>query len=156
MLPLAFLLLILCYPLYKKEIILDWLDPYSDFEKERNDDDDELEDEKEDNGKQKTVSERVKAVQEVAAFVQDQLGRLASTAESVKNVVNYSSPFMTGIAIVILMCGTLLLFALPLRLVMMAWGVRKFTKRLVNPRAKDSNELLNYLARVPDDRTLKK
>jgi hypothetical protein len=38
----------------------------------------------------------------------------------------------------------------------MLWGVRKFTKRLINPRAKDSNELLNFLSRVPNDPSLRK
>jgi hypothetical protein len=53
-------------------------------------------------------------------------------------------------AIVALFAAAILLFFVPLRYLIMLWGLNKFTKKLRNPNAIPNNELLDFLSRVPD------
>ena len=52
---------------------------------------------------------------------------------------------------VILLLGTILLYLVPLRYLLLAWGINKFTKRIRKPNAIPNNELLDFLSRVPSD-----
>lgn len=36
----------------------------------------------------------------------------------------------------------------------MAWGIIKFSKRIIRPHAVTNNEVLDFLSRVPDDEEL--
>lgn len=36
----------------------------------------------------------------------------------------------------------------------MAWGVNKFTKKLLRPNAINNNELVDFISRVPDNEEL--
>lgn len=45
---------------------------------------------------------------------------------------------------------SLLLFFVPLRYIILVWGINKFTKKLRAPNAIDNNELMDFLSRVPD------
>ena len=42
------------------------------------------------------------------------------------------------------------------RYLIMMWGCRKFSKKLINPDHVPSSELLNFLSRVPDEVTVRK
>jgi len=59
-------------------------------------------------------------------------------------------PFLSKLAIVALLAAVVILFFVPLRYLIMAWGINKFTKKLRNPNAIPNNELLDFLSRVPD------
>ena len=63
---------------------------------------------------------------------------------------NFSVPFLSRFAIVALLAVTIILFFVPLRYLIMAWGLNKFTKKLRSPNAIPNNELLDFLSRVPD------
>lgn len=150
MIPLIFLFFIFIYPLYASDIIIDWLDPYDDI------DDDDDDDDKSNSSDKKTISEKYKAIQEVTIYVQNGLGSMASKAERMKNVLTYANPFMTHLAILALITGTIVLYLIPLRVVVMLWGVNKFSKKLIRPNHIPSSELFNFLSRVPDDPTVAK
>ena len=47
--------------------------------------------------------------------------------------------------------ASLLLYLVPLRYIILAWGINKFTKKLRNPDVIPNNELLDFLSRVPDN-----
>ncbi|KAM6961198.1 multiple C2 and transmembrane domain-containing protein 2 [Aplochiton taeniatus] len=111
--------------------------------------DDEEEDEKE-SGK-KGLMEKIHMVQEIVLFVQNVLDEIASAGERIKNTVNWTVPFMSCLACVILFVGTVALYYIPVRYVVLIWGVNKFTMKLRNPHAIDNNEILNFLKRVPSD-----
>ena len=49
-----------------------------------------------------------------------------------------------------------MLYLIPIRYLIMLWGCRKFSKKLLNPDHVPSSELLNFLSRVPDDPTVRK
>lgn len=98
----------------------------------------------------KGLMERFQGVSEVSATVQATLGMIASYMERVKNSFNFSVPFLSWLAVFVLTIVTLILYFIPLRYLIMAWGVNKFTKKLRNPNYISNNELLDYLSRVPD------
>ncbi|XP_023259748.1 multiple C2 and transmembrane domain-containing protein 2-like isoform X1 [Seriola lalandi dorsalis] len=111
--------------------------------------DDEEEDEKE-SGK-KGLMDKIHMVQEVVLVVQNVLEELANIGERIKNIFNWSVPFLSCLACSVLFVSTVLLYFIPLRYIVLIWGVNKFTKKLRNPYTIDSNEILDFLKRVPSD-----
>ncbi|KAG1658742.1 Multiple C2 and transmembrane domain-containing protein [Nymphon striatum] len=103
------------------------------------------------NEEKKSLKDKLMAVQEVTAMVQNILGEIASMGESVKNTFNFTVPFLSWLLIVVLTIGTVVLYYVPIRYLIMAWGINKFTKKLRAPHAIPNNEVLDYLSRVPDD-----
>ncbi|XP_073328262.1 multiple C2 and transmembrane domain-containing protein 2 [Pagrus major] len=111
--------------------------------------DDEEEDEKE-SGK-KGLMDKIHMVQEVVLAVQNALEELANIGERIRNIFNWSVPFLSCLACLVLFVATALLYLVPLRYIVLIWGVNKFTKKLRNPYTIDNNEILNFLKRVPSD-----
>ncbi|VDN50033.1 unnamed protein product [Dracunculus medinensis] len=98
-----------------------------------------------------TLMQRLNTVQETLAMVQNTLDYLASLLERIKNTFNFTQPYLSLLAIVILIFVTIILYAVPLRWIIIIWGVNKFTKKLRNPNYIPNNELLDFLSRVPSD-----
>ncbi|KAF3850979.1 hypothetical protein F7725_012751 [Dissostichus mawsoni] len=116
-----------------------------------------LEDEDEDFDKDDKDSERkgfmnkLYAIQDVCISVQNALDEVASYGERIKNTFNWTVPFLSWLAIVAFGAATILIYYIPLRYIVLAWGVNKFTKKLRDPYTIDNNELLDFLSRVPSD-----
>jgi len=102
----------------------------------------------------RSLKEKLQAVQEVTLTVQNSIGTLASLLESIKNTFNFSVPFLSYLAVALLVAASLLLYAIPLRYLILGWGVNKFTRKLLRPHSIPNNELLDFLSRVPDDEDL--
>lgn len=101
-----------------------------------------------------SLKERLQAVQDVTAMVQNALGEVAGMAESIKNTFNFSVPFLSWLGIIILLVVAIFLYFIPCRLIVMGWGINKFAKKLIAPDSNPNNELLDFLSRVPNDETL--
>ncbi|KAL4623239.1 multiple C2 and transmembrane domain-containing protein 1-like isoform X2 [Arapaima gigas] len=99
----------------------------------------------------KGFMDKLYAIQDVCTSVQSALDDVASYGERIKNTFNWTVPFLSWLAIAALCGATLLLYFLPLRYIVLAWGVNKFTKKLRDPYTIDNNELLDFLSRVPSD-----
>ncbi|KFQ56238.1 Multiple C2 and transmembrane domain-containing protein 2, partial [Nestor notabilis] len=112
-------------------------------------DEDEDEDDKE--SEKKGLIERIHMVQEIIIAVQSILEETASFGERIKNTFNWTVPFLSVLACLVLAAATVILYFIPLRYIVLIWGINKFTKRLRNPYAIDNNELLDFLSRVPSD-----
>ncbi|XP_046697634.1 multiple C2 and transmembrane domain-containing protein 1 isoform X2 [Silurus meridionalis] len=91
------------------------------------------------------------AIQDVCISVQNALDEVASYGERIKNTFNWTVPFLSWLAIVALCVATIIVYFIPLRYIVLAWGVNKFTKKLRDPYTIDNNELLDFLSRVPSD-----
>ncbi|XP_078468681.1 multiple C2 and transmembrane domain-containing protein 1 isoform X2 [Lampetra fluviatilis] len=113
------------------------------------DDDDDERDDKD--SERKGLMEKLHAFQEVCVSVQNLLGRFASLCESIKNTFNWTVPFLSWLAMAVLAVVTLVLYLVPLRFIVLLWGINKFTKKLRNPYQIDNNEVLDFLSRVPSD-----
>ncbi|XP_010876490.2 multiple C2 and transmembrane domain-containing protein 1 isoform X4 [Esox lucius] len=112
----------------------------------------EEEEEKDDkDSERKGFIEKLHALQDVCVSVQSSLDHVASFGERIKNTFNWTVPFLSWLAICALCVATVLLYLIPLRYLIIAWGVNKFTKKLRNPYMIDSNEVLDFLSRVPSD-----
>uniref|UniRef100_A0A663F2A9 Multiple C2 and transmembrane domain-containing protein 1 n=1 Tax=Aquila chrysaetos chrysaetos TaxID=223781 RepID=A0A663F2A9_AQUCH len=114
--------------------------------------DEEEEDDRDDkDSEKKGFMNRLYAIQEVCVSVQNILGEVASFGERIKNTFNWTVPFLSWLAIVALSVFTIILYFIPLRYIVLVWGINKFTKKLRSPYAIDNNELLDFLSRVPSD-----
>lgn len=67
---------------------------------------------------------------------------------------SWTVPWLSWLMVIVLVLVTLVLYLVPLRWLVLAWGVNKFTKKLRAPDSIANNELLDYLSRVPSDREL--
>ncbi|XP_027500427.1 multiple C2 and transmembrane domain-containing protein 2 isoform X1 [Corapipo altera] len=112
-------------------------------------DEDEDEDDKE--SEKKGLIDRIHMVQEIIIAVQSILEEIASFGERIKNTFNWTVPFLSVLACLVLAAATVILYFIPLRYIILIWGINKFTKKLRNPYAIDNNELLDFLSRVPSD-----
>lgn len=111
---------------------------------------DEDEDDEKDAAR-KGLMDKIHMVQEVVLVVQNVLEEIANIGERVKNIFNWSVPFVSCLACLVLFVATSLLYFIPLRYLVLIWGVNKFTKKLRNPYTIDNNEILDFLKRVPSD-----
>lgn len=68
-----------------------------------------------------------------------------------RSTFNWTVPFLSFLACLVLAAATVALYFIPLRYIVLIWGINKFTKKLRNPYAIDNNELLDFLSRVPSD-----
>ncbi|CAB4059734.1 unnamed protein product [Lepeophtheirus salmonis] len=84
-----------------------------------------------DKEEKKTLKEKLLAIQEVTAMVQNAIG-----------------------SILILVIVVLILYFVSLRFLVICWGINKFSKKLIRPHTVPNNELLDFLSRVPDDEEL--
>ncbi|XP_060091668.1 multiple C2 and transmembrane domain-containing protein 1 isoform X3 [Heteronotia binoei] len=114
--------------------------------------DEEEEDDRDDkDSEKKGFMNKLYAIQEVCVSVQNILDEVASFGERIKNTFNWTVPFLSWLAIVAFSVFTVILYFIPLRYIVLVWGINKFTKKLRSPYAIDNNEVLDFLSRVPSD-----
>uniref|UniRef100_A0A8C1GS34 Multiple C2 domains, transmembrane 2a n=1 Tax=Cyprinus carpio TaxID=7962 RepID=A0A8C1GS34_CYPCA len=99
----------------------------------------------------KGLMEKIHMIQEIVLTVQNTLDEVACIGERVKNTFNWSVPFLSFLACLVLFLLTAALYYIPLRYIVLVWGVKKFTKKFFSPYAIDNNEILDFLKRVPSD-----
>ncbi|XP_042615477.1 multiple C2 and transmembrane domain-containing protein 2-like [Cyprinus carpio] len=109
----------------------------------------EEEDEKE--SERKGLMEKIHMVQEIVIMVQNILEEIACFGERIKNTFNWSVPFLSNLAFLVLIMVTVIAYFIPVRYIILLWGIRKFTKRLRSPYGIESNEVMAFLSRVPSD-----
>lgn len=155
MLPLILFLVLL------KNYIVYMLSPYRLNQEEDtgigdiDDDDDDDGDDKNKKGKAKTFREKLDAISNICTLVQNRMDTVASFGERIKNTFNWTVPFLSYLLMVILLLATIILYAIPLRYLLLAWGVNKFTKKIRKPNGLSNNELLDFLSRIPSDPEVK-
>eukprot|EP00052_Salpingoeca_macrocollata_P028594 m.278193 g.278193 ORF g.278193 m.278193 type:complete len:1090 (-) comp22878_c1_seq4:39-3308(-) len=98
----------------------------------------------------------------VLGQAQDILDKIASFGERVKNLFCWSMPLVSWLVFAALVLGTLVLYLVPLRWLLLAWGWKKFVRKglrkyqpfglFVLPRGyRPLNEALELVGRVPSD-----
>ncbi|XP_060223314.1 multiple C2 and transmembrane domain-containing protein 2 isoform X1 [Meriones unguiculatus] len=118
---------------------------------DRDEEEEDEEEEEEKESEKKGIIERIYMVQDIVSTVQNILEEAASFGERIKNMFNWTVPFLSLLACLILVIATVTLYFIPLRYIILLWGINKFTKKLRNPYSIDNNELLDFLSRVPSD-----
>ena len=69
----------------------------------------------------KTLKEKLQAVQDVTALVQNALGYVAHLAEGVKNTFNFSVPFLSYLAIFLILAISVVLYYINVRYLLIIW-----------------------------------
>ena len=95
-----------------------WSKSHDDQDKEEDDDEDEspASGEKKKEGEEKTsLKEKMQAMQEITLLVQNALGMVAHILESIGNVFNFSVPFLTWLAFIVIILATVVLYNVSLR-----------------------------------------
>ena len=64
---------------------------------------------------------------------------------------NFSVPELSWLTACLLLIACLVLHYVPIRVLLLLWGLVKFSRRLVRPHSVPNNEVLDLLSRVPDD-----
>ncbi|KAI6225082.1 Multiple C2 and transmembrane domain-containing protein 2 [Aphelenchoides fujianensis] len=105
--------------------------------------------------KSTSIRGRINAIQDTLTTVQNSLDFLASLLERIRNTFNFTVPYLSYLAIFVLSAATVLLYFVPLRWIVLAWGLNKFTKRLRKPHYVENNELLDFLSRVWSDQEIR-
>lgn len=67
---------------------------------------------------------------------------------------NFTVPYLSWIAIILLILAATVLYIMPVRYLLMFWGTNKFLRRILRPHSVPNNELLDLLSRIPDDEML--
>ena len=67
---------------------------------------------------------------------------------------NWTVPWLSWLMVIVLSIIAVILYYIPLRTIILVWGINKFTKKLRAPNAIPNNEVLDYLSRVPSDKEL--
>lgn len=68
------------------------------------------------------------------------------------SVFNFTVPWLSFLAIIILALVSIILYYIPLRYLVLAFITNKFTKRFRKPKGYiDNNELADFLSRLPSD-----
>uniref|UniRef100_A0A3Q0RC70 Multiple C2 and transmembrane domain containing 2 n=1 Tax=Amphilophus citrinellus TaxID=61819 RepID=A0A3Q0RC70_AMPCI len=100
---------------------------------------------------QKGLIEKIHMVQDIIVTVQNLLDGIACFGERIKNTFNWTTPFLSGLALLVFVIAAIITYYIPLRYIVLIWGINKFTKKLRNPYSIDNNEVLDFLSRVPSD-----
>ncbi|XP_018403130.1 PREDICTED: multiple C2 and transmembrane domain-containing protein 1 [Cyphomyrmex costatus] len=116
--------------------------------------DDDDDDDDKDKEEKKSLKERLQAIQEVTQTVQNSIGYIASLCEKVKNLFNFTIPYLSYLAMLLAIAGAVVLYFIPVRYLILAWGVNKFSRKILRPHSVPNNEVLDLISRVPDDEEL--
>ncbi|CAF0832577.1 unnamed protein product [Adineta ricciae] len=100
----------------------------------------------------KSLLSVIHGIQDTVLEVQGYIDDVASTLERIKNVFNFTVPWLSFLAIIVLALVSIILYYIPFRYLVLAFITNKFTKRFRKPKGYiDNNELADFLSRLPSD-----
>ncbi|XP_071503823.1 multiple C2 and transmembrane domain-containing protein 1-like [Diadema antillarum] len=130
-------------------------DDYDDSEEDEEEAEDKDKKKEKKTESKKSFKEKLQAIERVCQTIQNTLDQVACLGERIKNTFNFTVPWLSFLAIIVLIVATIILYFIPLRYLILAWGINKFTKKIRKPHAIPNNELLDFLSRIPSDTQLK-
>ncbi|CAF3636677.1 unnamed protein product [Rotaria sordida] len=94
----------------------------------------------------------IQSIQETIVEIQGYIDMAASTLERIKNLFNFTVPWLSILFIIVLILGGILFYYVPLRYLILAFVINKFTKRFRKPKGYiDNNEAADFMSRLPSD-----
>ncbi|EDV21046.1 uncharacterized protein TRIADDRAFT_60419 [Trichoplax adhaerens] len=123
-------------------------------EEEEDDDDEETEDANKKGKESKSLKAKLQALYDVCQTVQNVLNKVASFGERVKNTFNWTVPWLSMLMVIVLSIVTVIFYIIPIRYIFLAWGIKKFTRKIIKPNHIPNNELMDFLSRIPSDEEL--
>ncbi|KAJ0178427.1 hypothetical protein K1T71_006250 [Dendrolimus kikuchii] len=104
--------------------------------------------------KNTSLRQKIQSLQEMMQSVQNFIGKFATLGESIKNLFNFTVPFLSFLAIFFIVMIAFIMYIVPTKYMFMIWGIHKFTRKILRPNRIPNNEILDLLSRVPDDEKL--
>ncbi|XP_021205323.2 multiple C2 and transmembrane domain-containing protein isoform X1 [Bombyx mori] len=104
---------------------------------------------------EKTIKTRLYGLQELTFTIKDGIDYIVSLLERVKNLLNFTIPYLSYLAMAAMVGLSVAFYLIPANYIFMALGIYKFTRKYLNPDRVPNNDILDFISRVPDDRTLK-
>lgn len=123
---------------------------YVDQDKKEGDNYKKLKDDK----KGSSLRERLQSIQDVCLQVQETMDAVACVGERVKNTFLWKVPWLSILAVLTMLTISFILYIVPLRLIVLAWGINRFTRKYRVGDRVPNNEVLDFLSRVPSDNEL--
>ncbi|UJR36030.1 hypothetical protein I4U23_028768 [Adineta vaga] len=115
-------------------------------------DDDALDTDMNTKEQKKSLLGVIHGIQDTVLEIQGYIDEVASTLERIKNVFNFTVPWLSILAFIILTLVSIILYYIPFRYLALGFITNKFTKRFRKPKGYiDNNELVDFLSRLPSD-----
>ncbi|KPI93360.1 Multiple C2 and transmembrane domain-containing protein 1 [Papilio xuthus] len=103
----------------------------------------------------KTISTRLYELQDLTFTIKNGIDYIVSIIERLKNLINFSVPYLSYLAIIGLTIASIAFYVIPVNYLFMALGIYKFTRKAMNPNRVPNNDILDFISRVPDNEILK-
>ncbi|CAB3248444.1 unnamed protein product [Arctia plantaginis] len=102
-----------------------------------------------------TITDKVKGLPEMTLTITHGIEYMVSVAERLYNLAAFKVPFLSFLAMVLLIFGSVILYILPFKYLMISLGLYKFFRKRINPQRVLNNDLLDFISRIPDHKMLK-
>ncbi|XP_075982632.1 multiple C2 and transmembrane domain-containing protein-like isoform X2 [Anticarsia gemmatalis] len=102
-----------------------------------------------------TMTDKIKGLPEMTLTITDGIEYMVSAAERLYNLAAFKVPYLTCLTAVLLIGGSIVLYIIPFKYLMMTSGLYKFSRKRINPDRVLNNDLLDFISRIPDNRILK-
>ena len=102
----------------------------------------------------KQIQNKMRKFQELNFTVQIGLEILANMLESIENLFNFSVPFISHVAIIVLLIYTFLLSCFSFRYLILAWIAKDALITLVGSKRFSAGNFISFMSRVPDNEEL--
>ncbi|XP_041974531.1 multiple C2 and transmembrane domain-containing protein-like isoform X2 [Aricia agestis] len=103
----------------------------------------------------KTIKTRLNELQDLTFTIKNSIDYICSLLERIKNLVNFSVPYLSYLAVLALIGAAIAFYIIPANYLFMAFGIYKFTRKFLNPDRVPNNDILDFISRVPDNEILK-
>ncbi|XP_052747545.1 multiple C2 and transmembrane domain-containing protein [Bicyclus anynana] len=103
------------------------------------------------NKDEKTVGGRIQEIQKMTIIITDGIDFIRSYVERLFNLVTFKVPFLSIVAMVLLLAASAGLYFVPFNYFLMSLGIYKFGRKYLNPDRVLNNGLIDFLSRVPDN-----
>ncbi|XP_013190823.1 multiple C2 and transmembrane domain-containing protein [Amyelois transitella] len=101
-----------------------------------------------------TFRQKINNLQELIYTVQNFIGKLASFGERVKNLCNFTVPYLSLLSIFFLIAISTFVYIIPVRYILMGWAIKKYVRKIIKPDRVPHSEVMDLISRVPDDEDL--
>ncbi|KAI5634767.1 c2 domain-containing protein [Phthorimaea operculella] len=118
-------------------------------------DDDSFEDDTEAHKDPKTIKTRIHGLQDFTFTIKDSIDYICSVLERIKNLTTFTMPYLSYLAMLVLVGASVVLYFIPVNYLFMALGLYKYTRKILNPDRVPNNDLLDFISRLPDNEILK-
>jgi len=98
-----------------------------------------------------TITERFDYIWNLASTGQETLDLVASISEKIKNIAQWKNPYASCLLAILMIGASVALYFIPVRYILLGWGINKFRKFGMDPNLIDNMEVEDFLSRVPSD-----